>query len=399
MNFFCAPQEEKEVELDSSVLECDYDKNPTNLYQAIEGQAWVPVLEFIETGKWDHMYSKDRLTPSVQARTWVTRFEKDGSVRWSQLPLHAALIFGAPKKIISALIDLYPLSIRCTDDQQMLPLHLAFRFGADDTVITLLLQFFPDALFTKNIRGKVPTDIEGPRKDLNAMIQEVIKVTTENASTKQGKFFEAQIADLRDDLNLQTRLNETFEAEKQELEKKLSRTNTEFILLQNQYKLLAASKDPVPVRSRGGEGGRPLDPSPVKSRIPQTQKQKQAPAVKSELELGGTTSKDLSTAARASLDEMVEAAAEGAETRYATESTTGRLRGNVSDEENRTTKVGNNSYGFQAGPTSSSAISNIKKKSSLDSTSANSKRNWGAHTTQRRKTHGFFQGFGGSFVE
>eukprot|EP00536_Pseudo-nitzschia_multiseries_P016437 jgi/Psemu1/221364/e_gw1.1116.8.1 len=140
-----------------TVLECDYDKNVTNLYRNIETKAWSSVECFFETGKWAYIhFTKDALSPSEQARTWVTRFESNGKVRWSQLPLHAAIIFGAPKGIVEFLIELYPLSARCTDDQGMLPLHLAFRAGSNDGIMNLLIKGFPEALVTQNQRGLLP---------------------------------------------------------------------------------------------------------------------------------------------------------------------------------------------------------------------------------------------------
>jgi hypothetical protein len=248
----------------------------------------------------------------------------------------------------------------------------------------MLLRHFPDALFTRNVRGRVPTDIEGPRKDLAAIIQEVIKVTTENASAKQGKIFEAQITDMRDDLNLQTRLNASLEGEKLELEKKLSRTNTELILLQNQYRLLSASKDPVPSSVRSTEGrGRPLDPSPVKSRIRPGQQ--------------STTSgsRDLSMTAKALSTGSVPA-----ETRYDSDSTRRLQGGNTEDGirsnlESPTARMELVTAKPQEMPSASSNY--ITKHPSLGSKEGSS--TWRSQTNPRRKTHGFFQGFGGGVEE
>jgi hypothetical protein len=241
---FCSPssKQTKTEDLESSIFECDYDSDATNLYQAIEGEAWVPVLSFLETGKWEHMYGNDPLSPERQSRTWVTRFEPDGTVRWSQLPLHAAIIFSAPKKIIISLINLYPVAVRCTDDQQMLPLHLAFKFGADDSVIAFLLERFPEALFTKNVRGRIPTDIEGPRLELNGMLKQVIRITAEHAGTKHGRLYRDKISNLNDDLNLQTRLNAGLESDNIELEERLARATAELAILKNEYKLLKEQK-------------------------------------------------------------------------------------------------------------------------------------------------------------
>ena len=246
MNLFCSPTvPEVKEDRTSSVFECDYDKGATTLYQAIESQAWVPVLNFLETGKWDHMFRKDPKPPARQVQTWVTRFETDGSVRWSHLPIHAAIIFKAPRKIIATLLDMYGIGARCTDDQQMLPIHLAFKHGADDSIVTLLLQRFPEGLFTKNVRGRVPTDIEGPNKEKMEMIRAIVKVTTESVSTKQSEFYQEKSRDIEEDLQLQKRLNESLESEKKELEEKLSRLQAEAVILKNENELLK-QKDPSP---------------------------------------------------------------------------------------------------------------------------------------------------------
>ena len=65
-----------------TILECNYDTNVTSLYQAIEEEAWDPILTFIKTQKWSSMaFTKDRFSPESQARTWVTRFDPKGKVR------------------------------------------------------------------------------------------------------------------------------------------------------------------------------------------------------------------------------------------------------------------------------------------------------------------------------
>ena len=142
-------------------FECDYEKDCTPLYKAIETaivqeeEDYEQIAYFLETGLWPHEEAGDVASTSaeVQAKTWVTRFNpKDKEkVEWSQLPLHLAIVGGCPSNIIGALVKLYPQGLRCTDDQQMLPLHLALRHGADDEIVAYLLMQFPDAV---NARGK-----------------------------------------------------------------------------------------------------------------------------------------------------------------------------------------------------------------------------------------------------
>jgi hypothetical protein len=249
LDFLCVAQPQApKFDESTATFECDYDKNPSSLYQAMESKAWVPTLEFFETGKWQSslLFSgEDPLPPERQARTWVTRFESDGKVRWSQLPLHAALIFGAPFKIIATLVTLYPQGVRCTDDQHMLPLHLAMKFGAEDTVVRLLIEHFPQSLFTKDIRGRLPTQMDGPRKDRTIIMDEIVNVTTKTLQKKHGLVLQDELAELKDDLVLQNKLNAEQETQKKELEIKFHRTQTEVVILRNELKEL---KEKPPVR-------------------------------------------------------------------------------------------------------------------------------------------------------
>jgi hypothetical protein len=113
-------------------LECCYEKC-TPLFRRIEQANWGDVMCFLDTGYWPGGFFKDPLSPAEQARTWVYRFqdkeddEGKKRLRWSQLPLHLALVVKAPFLIIQRLLEIYPESVRCTDDQKMLPLHLASK--------------------------------------------------------------------------------------------------------------------------------------------------------------------------------------------------------------------------------------------------------------------------------
>ena len=135
-------------------LECDYDKKCTSLYKKLEEEDYENVAGFLETGFWDQALFADANAPARQVRTWVTRFDEDGTVKWSQLPLHLALVLGAPYGIVLRLVNLYPEAVRCTDDERMLPLHLAFRHGATDKVVELILSHFPDAVNAKGKGGR-----------------------------------------------------------------------------------------------------------------------------------------------------------------------------------------------------------------------------------------------------
>jgi hypothetical protein len=73
----------------SEAKEVDYEKNCTMLYRKIEETEWIAVTSFLESGYWAGSFFPDELTPAEQARTWVTRFDREErkKLRWSQLPL------------------------------------------------------------------------------------------------------------------------------------------------------------------------------------------------------------------------------------------------------------------------------------------------------------------------
>lgn len=130
-------------------LECDYDSNPTVLYQAIEAKQWDYTVSLFEDDKCRN-----------QSATWVVRKETNGQLRWRLLPLHAAVIFGSPLRLVECLLADYPTAAQCKDDQGMLPLHLAFRNegAASWEIIDELLTAYPSAIFVKDRKGRTPLE-------------------------------------------------------------------------------------------------------------------------------------------------------------------------------------------------------------------------------------------------
>ena len=126
--------------------QCNYNTDLIPLYQALKEQARIPALNLIET---DSQESRN------QVCMWVTRYKKNGSVHWSQLPIYAAMIFKALFKIVKASVEAYPKGVHCTNDRHMLPVHLAFRHGVPDNTLLLLLEAFPEAMNAKNCKGHV----------------------------------------------------------------------------------------------------------------------------------------------------------------------------------------------------------------------------------------------------
>lgn len=156
---------------DSEVLNTDY-RRVTPLFRNIERENWEGVLLFLTTGKWSnsmlasssaHLRSP---APEIQAKTWVTAYDRKGVAEWSQLPLHAAISYLAPYVVIQKLVELYPKAVHCTDNEGMLPIHLAFGFGATDNILALLLEPFPTSMNEKGLGGRYPHECceLGPNK-------------------------------------------------------------------------------------------------------------------------------------------------------------------------------------------------------------------------------------------
>ena len=118
---------------------------PSELSNAITSEQWERVVQMCQT-------------QPTSAKSWTTRhglFEgiKDANV----LPIHEALVAGAPYPIIEALLFAYPDSVYCKESSyQRLPLHCACRKNAQIDVVDLLLTKYADAALTADSLGRLP---------------------------------------------------------------------------------------------------------------------------------------------------------------------------------------------------------------------------------------------------
>jgi len=113
-----------------NVLLTNYDVNPTKIYMLLESRDWEEVSSYID------------LFPG-EVKTWVMRKQLDGKVRWRMLPIHAAVIFGAPCEVVKELLNAYKEGARCRDDLGMIPLDMAKKKNARYDVIEVLYSAFP----------------------------------------------------------------------------------------------------------------------------------------------------------------------------------------------------------------------------------------------------------------
>ena len=94
-------EEEPEIE-----EEREFSKNPTVLYALVQKKLWKEVIARTQTHP-------------DEARVFIVRKGKDGSMRWRLLPIHAAIVFKAPEDAIDALLTAYPEAAQKKDDQQI----------------------------------------------------------------------------------------------------------------------------------------------------------------------------------------------------------------------------------------------------------------------------------------
>lgn len=246
-----AEEPQKQPSADSAEAdypECDYDQDLTPLYEAIEERAWIAVNQFLHSGYWPESLFPDKMSPEEQARTWVTRYETrpDGSkkVRWSQLPIHAAVIFGAPSVIIQQLVECFPQSVRCTDDHRMLPLHLAFRHGSDDSVLALFLEEFPEAVNVRGYKGRLPVECakKGPNPERGAIIQTILQ---KNQSAWERKKSAVQLKELycvKEALKIKSQKVSHLETAMREIKSREHKTRKELAATMTELKVIKSKK-------------------------------------------------------------------------------------------------------------------------------------------------------------
>ncbi len=124
-------------------FECDFDNNPTKLYLSIQHRQWTEAID------------RAKAHPQ-ESKTWVSRREHNGSLRWRLLPLHAAVIFKAPEHAIQALLVSYPRAAKQKDDQGMLAAHLAFRNESPLSIVQMILMANPSAVDVQDRKGRSP---------------------------------------------------------------------------------------------------------------------------------------------------------------------------------------------------------------------------------------------------
>jgi len=247
-------RDDTEEKCSSQILECDYDSNQcTKLYKSIEAKQWEEILYFLENGRWyfdttiitSLIFGKGPDPRFIESRTWVTALDEMGSVRWCQLPLHAAITFQAPFSVITKLVEVYPESIRCADDQDMLPLHYSFRFASEDRILSYLLEEFPQAIKKKALRDRSPLDMAqySSKPERGLIIQRFAEMAVLDAKAGWDDSHKKVITSIK------TKANSTFSNEMVEEREKLQATESSLVEAKKKIKML--EKELLSVKESG----------------------------------------------------------------------------------------------------------------------------------------------------
>jgi flavodoxin len=159
---------------DDEENERDYDHNPTRLFMFIQQRAWSSALVQMqhhpnEATVWVFRKANDESTQNVlalanQDNALVVHNESETvKYRWRLLPLHAAIVLGAPSEFIQDIIRVYPNAAKHTDERGSLPVHLAAsRLDVDPDGEKIVLQLFgvyPDSIDVQDRKGRTPVEL------------------------------------------------------------------------------------------------------------------------------------------------------------------------------------------------------------------------------------------------
>jgi len=195
------------------MVEKNYETECPPLYDAIESVEYPADWKKVTT-----LLKED--DAAKQAGMWVTRYDAEdkNKVKWSQLPLHLAIVCQAPYEVIETLVQLYPQALQCTDDQHMLPLHLALRHGSSDDVVVLFLNEFPDAINAKGKNGRTAVDCALRAKDktrgrmLELFVEKTRSCLSKNV-LRDRSTMKAELGVLKSELESQYKVMDKLRAE------------------------------------------------------------------------------------------------------------------------------------------------------------------------------------------
>lgn len=139
--------------------------------------------------------------------------------RWKLLPLHAAIVLGAPTEIIQDIIRAYPSAAKKTDERGSLPVHLAAsRLDVDSEGEKVVLQLFgahPDSIEVEDRKGRTPPELAKlarARKDIEGQRKCDAASTVASQKEDEGSEGSEDGEDVDDDVSVKSSLSGRFAA-------------------------------------------------------------------------------------------------------------------------------------------------------------------------------------------
>lgn len=150
--------------------EQDFDTDPTELFAAIHSRSWKKAQSSVrrdpdQASIWIYRLDDEQIkkadidNANDDDNAIAAAIEPQRPIKWRTLPLHAAVLFRAPPKLLRALLKANPLAACHRDDRNMLPLHLAIKTGTSKATVRTLLEAYPQALDERDDQGLLPLDL------------------------------------------------------------------------------------------------------------------------------------------------------------------------------------------------------------------------------------------------
>ncbi|KAL3765197.1 hypothetical protein ACHAWU_010388 [Discostella pseudostelligera] len=215
---------------DDAEEERDYETNPTQLFVNIQQRAWAAAMMQLqncpeEAKVWVYLKAKSEKAPNapdaeenkealvVQHSSLVVHDGNDATkLRWKLLPLHAAIVLGAPSEVTEAILKAYPNAAKKRDERGSLPVHLAAsRLDVDSEGEKIVLQLFgtfPDSIDFLDSKGRSPTELAtlararkeiAEQRKMNACNSKTVQLVESEVNQKEDGVEAGETGEIDDD--------------------------------------------------------------------------------------------------------------------------------------------------------------------------------------------------------
>ena len=164
-----------------------------------------------------------------EVQRWIVKRDKQtNDIKWRILPLHASILFQAPKNVVKAIIQAYPQAVKEKDDKGMLPLHVAFLVAHLDTeIVSALLDIYPEAVLEKDREGRAPISMLSIRQSSSATS---VPSETMKAYTKASTIAKERLVEIaKEELAKEERSKKALAKEESDKEERSNETEEERI--------------------------------------------------------------------------------------------------------------------------------------------------------------------------